>query len=144
MRKEIMLTMICGIVDTAAGAQTETTDSIRAQQLDEVVIEASNQRINAEVSTYIPMVRQKNAAQNAVSLLSQMSIPQISVDPVSQTIQTAHGQDVSVFIDFIPATSEDLKGMRTQDVKKVEYYTHPADARFQGAKYVFNFVMQLY
>ena len=110
MRKEIMLTMICGIVATAAGAQTETSDSIRAQQLDEVVIEASNQRINAEVSTYIPMVRQKNAAQNAVSLLSQMSIPQISVDPVSQTIQTAHGQDVSVFIDFIPATSEDSEG----------------------------------
>ncbi|WP_279162871.1 TonB-dependent receptor plug domain-containing protein [Muribaculum intestinale] len=144
MRKGIMLTMICGIVATTAGAQTETSDSIRAQQLDEVVIEASNQRINAEVSTYIPMVRQKNAAQNAVSLLSQMSIPQISVDPVSQTIQTAHGQDVSVFIDFIPATSEDLKGMRTQDVKKVEYYTHPADARFQGAKYVINFVMQKY
>lgn len=144
MLKEIMLTMICGIVATAAGAQTETSDSIRAQQLDEVVIEASNQRINAEVSTYIPMVRQKNAAQNAVSLLSQMSIPQISVDPVSQTIQTAHGQDVSVFIDFIPATSEDLKGMRTQDVKKVEYYTHPADARFKGAKYVINFVMQKY
>ncbi len=136
--------MICGIVATTAGAQTETSDSIRAQQLDEVVIEASNQRINAEVSTYIPMARQKNAAQNAVSLLSQMSIPQISVDPVSQTIQTAHGQNVSVFIDFIPATSEDLKGMRTQDVKKVEYYTHPADARFKGAKYVINFVMQKY
>ncbi len=136
--------MICGIVATTAGAQTETSDSIRAQQLDEVVIEAANQRINAEVSTYIPMSRQKNAAQNAVSLLSQMSIPQISVDPVSQTIQTAHGQNVSVFIDFIPTTSEDLKGMRTQDVKKVEYYTHPADARFKGAKYVINFVMQKY
>ncbi len=136
--------MICGIVATTAGAQTETSDSIRAQQLDEVVIEAANQRINAEVSTYIPMSRQKNAAQNAVSLLSQMSIPQISVDPVSQTIQTVHGQNVSVFIDFIPATSEDLKGMRTQDVKKVEYYTHPADARFKGAKYVINFVMQKY
>ncbi|WP_289759477.1 TonB-dependent receptor plug domain-containing protein [Muribaculum intestinale] len=144
MRKGIMLTMICGIVATTAGAQTETSDSIRAQQLDEVVIEAANQRINAEVSTYIPMSRQKNAAQNAVSLLSQMSIPQISVDPVSQTIQTVHGQNVSVFIDFIPATSEDLKGMRTQDVKKVEYYTHPADARFKGAKYVINFVMQKY
>lgn len=144
MRKGIMLTMICGIVATTAGAQTETSDSVRVQQLDEVVIEAANQRINAEVSTYIPMSRQKNAAQNAVSLLSQMSIPQISVDPVSQTIQTAHGQNVSVFIDFIPATSEDLKGMRTQDVKKVEYYTHPADARFKGAKYVINFVMQKY
>lgn len=51
-------------------AQTEATDSIKERELDEIVVEASNQRINAEVSTYIPMARQKNAAQNAVSLLS--------------------------------------------------------------------------
>lgn len=125
-------------------AQSETTDSIKTQELDEVVVEASNQRINAEVSTYIPIARQKNAAQNAVSLLSMMSIPQISVDPVSQAVQTAHGQNVSIFIDYLPATAEDLSGMRTQDVKKVEYFMHPSDARFQGAKYVINFVMQKY
>lgn len=127
-----------------AMAQSEITDTISVKELGEVVVEASNQRTNAEVSTYIPMIRQKNSAQNAVSLLYQMSIPQISVDPVSQAIQTAHGQNVSVFIDYIPATSEDLKGMKTQDVKKVEYYNHPSDARFQGAKYVINFVMQKY
>ena len=90
------------------------------------------------------MARQKNAAQNAVALLSQMSIPQIDVDPVSQAVKTAHGQNVSIFIDYVPATTEDLKGMKTQDVKKVEYYQHPSDARFQGAKYAVNFVMQKY
>ena len=37
--------------------------------LSEVMVEASNQRTNTEVSTYIPMARQKNAAQNAVSIL---------------------------------------------------------------------------
>jgi len=89
-------------------AQTETPDSIKTQELDEIVVEASNQRLNAEVSTYIPMARQKNAAQNAVSLLSMMSIPQISVDPVSQAVQTAHGQNVSIFIDYLPDTDEDL------------------------------------
>lgn len=125
-------------------AQSETPDTITAKELDEIVVEASNQRINAEVSTYIPVSRQKNAAQNAVSLLSMMSIPQISVDPATQAVQTAHGQNVSIFIDYLPATAEDLSGMKTQDVKKVEYLTHPSDARFQGAKYVINFVMQKY
>lgn len=125
-------------------AQSETPDTITAKELDEIVVEASNQRINAEVSTYIPVSRQKNAAQNAVSLLYMMSIPQISVDPATQAVQTAHGQNVSIFIDYLPATAEDLSGMKTQDVKKVEYLTHPSDARFQGAKYVINFVMQKY
>lgn len=125
-------------------AQSETTDSTRTQELNEIVVEASNQRINAEVSTYIPMARQKSAAQNAVSLLSMMAIPQISVDPVTKTVQTAHGQSVSIFIDYVAATAEDLSGMRTQDVKRVEYLIHPSDVRFQGAKYVINFVMQRY
>ncbi len=140
----IVLSSALAFSPLIAVAQSVEPDSITIQNLNEVVVEAQMQRTNAKVSTYIPMARQKNAAQNAVSLLSQMSIPQISVDPVSQVIQTAHGQNVSVFIDFVPATSEDLKGMRTQDVKKVEYYNHPSDARFQGAKYVINFVMQKY
>ncbi len=96
----------------------EVQDSIKAQELNEVVVEAANQRINAEVSTYIPIARQKNASQNAVALLSQMAIPQIDVDPISQAVKTAHGQNVSIFIDYVPATAEDLKGMKTQDVKK--------------------------
>lgn len=140
----IVLSSVLAFSPLIAVAQSVEPDSITIQNLNEVVVEAQMQRTNAKVSTYIPMARQKNASQNAVSLLSQMSIPQISVDPVSQVIQTAHGQNVSVFIDFVPATSEDLKGMRTQDVKKVEYYNHPSDARFQGAKYVINFVMQKY
>lgn len=125
-------------------AQTESPDSIRTQELDEVVIEASNQRISSNISTYIPMSRQKDAASDAISLLSQMAIPQIEVDPISQAVKTASGQGVSIFIDFLPATAQDLQGMKTQDVKKVEYYLHPTDPRFQGAKYAINFIMQKY
>ena len=139
---KFITTLTLMFLGVGMAAAQEIQDTIKAQELNEVVVEAANQRINAEVSTYIPMARQKNAAQNAVALLSQMSIPQIDVDPVSQAVKTAHGQNVSIFIDYVPATSEDLKGMKTQDVKKVEYYQHPSDVRFQGAKYAVNFVMQ--
>lgn len=113
----------------SAIAQSETNDSIKTQELNEVVVEANIQRTSSNLSTYIPLVRQKNAAADAISLLSQMAIPQIEVDPISQAVKTASGQGVSVFIDFLPATTQDLQGMRTQDVKKVEYYT-PLTRRF--------------
>ena len=128
----------------SAIAQSETNDSIKTQELNEVVVEANMQRTSSNISTYIPLVRQKNAAADAISLLSQMAIPQIEVDPISQAVKTASGQGVSVFIDFLPATTQDLQGMRTQDVKKVEYYLHPTDPRFQGAHYAINFIMQKY
>lgn len=127
-----------------AMAQSAEPDSVGAHELDEVVVEASNQRTSSNLSTYIPVARQKNAASDAIALLSQMAIPQIEVDPVSRSVKTASGQVVSVFIDFLPATSQDLQGMRTQDVKKVEYYLFPTDPRFQGAKYAINFIMQKY
>ena len=106
------LSLIITATSVLASSAQEPTDTVKTQELQEIVVEASNQRVNAEVSTYIPMAKQKNAAQNAVSLLEQMSIPQIEVDPVNQAVKTAHGQNISIFIDYIPATSEDLQGMR--------------------------------
>ena len=106
---KFITTLTLMFLGVGMAAAQEIQDTIKAQELNEVVVEAANQRINAEVSTYIPMARQKNAAQNAVALLSQMSIPQIDVDPVSQAVKTAHGQNVSIFIDYVPATSEDLR-----------------------------------
>ena len=127
-----------------AFAQYNQTDTIKSKELHEVVIEASNQQTSSNLSTYIPLAQQKNSAGDAISLLSQMAIPQISVDPINQAVKTASGQAVSIFIDFLPATSQDLQGMRTQDVKRVEYYLHPSDPRFQGANYAINFIMQKY
>lgn len=40
-------------------AQSETTGTISTQKLNEVVVEARNQRLGAEVSTYIPTSKQK-------------------------------------------------------------------------------------
>lgn len=138
------MSIFCVIFAVTAMAQSETTDSITSHELNEIVIEASNQRVSSNISTYIPLGRQKDAAADAISLLSQMAIPQIEVDPLSQAVKTASGQSVSIFINFLPATRQDLQGMKTQDVKKVEYYLHPSDPRFQGVSYAINFIMQKY
>ena len=129
---------------SVATAQNASNDTVAVHQLDDFVVEASNQKTSSRISTYIPLARQKNAAADAIALLNQMAIPQIDVDPISKAVRTASGQNVSVFIDFLPATTQDLQGMRTQDVKKVEYYLHPVDPRFQGAHYAINFIMQKY
>lgn len=126
-----------------AMAQSTEPDSIKTQELDEVVVEARNQRLGAEVSTYIPTSKQRNASQTAADLLNRMAIPQIKIS-ANDDITDLAGKSVDVFIDFLPASKEDLQGMRMQDVKKVEYYDFPSDPRFQGKAHVVNFVMQKY
>ena len=127
----------------SAIAQSETNDSIITQELNEVVVEAQMQRTDAKKSTYIPTVRQKNASQTGADLLDQMSIPQLNVT-LNGNIKTNSGKEVAVFIDYIPATENDIKAMRISDVKRVEYYEYPSDPRLQGHQFAVNYIMTKY
>lgn len=141
--KKLLIILALLMPLSAYAKQEVKTDSIKTQQLDDVVVEACNQRLGADVSTYIPTSKQKNASQSAVDLLNRMAIPQLKISS-NDEIKDMAGKSVDVFIDFLPASKEDLEGMRMQDVKKVEYYDFPSDPRFQGKAHVVNFVMQKY
>lgn len=136
----IISTLMCCV---SATAQTENPDTIKTQNLDEVVVEARLQRTDAQKSTYIPTTKQKNASQSGVDLIDQMGIPQLKVT-LGNSVETNSGKSVAIFIDFIPASENDLKAMRMSDVKKVEYYEYPSDPRLQGNPYVVNYIMAKY
>lgn len=127
-----------------AWAQQAVPDSVKVRELDKLTVEGSAQRTSVGKSVYYPDARQKNAAQDAVSLLGLMAIPQINVDLATNSIKTPGGDKIAVFIDYVAATSADMHGMRPADVKQVEYLINPTDARFNGARYVVNFIMHRY
>ncbi|MDE5785904.1 MAG: hypothetical protein K2H98_05160, partial [Duncaniella sp.] len=79
-----------------------------------------------------------------ISLLSQMNIPQLSVNVIAETVKTADNQAASLFINYFPATDEDVRGLNPADVKKIEYLDFPVDPRFQHAQHVVNFVTHNY
>lgn len=72
-----------------------------------------------------------------------MAIPQLKISGGSG-VETSSSKPVAIYIDFVPATSQELTGMRMADVRKVEYYDYPTDPRFQGNPHVVNFIMQKY
>ena len=110
-------------------------------RLHTVNVEVDNATLLSDKSIYRPTQRQKNASQTAEDLISQMAIPQLGL---TNPAKTAAGQPVDFYIDFIPASTADLNGIRPDDVKFIEYYDYPADPRFQGKPHVINFVMQKY
>lgn len=144
MQNRIITSIFCATLTIAAMAQTETPDSIKTQNLDEVVVEAQMQRTSPTSTTYIPTGKQKNASQNAVDLLRLMAIPQIQINPVSEVVTDNAGGEVAIFINYLEASREEMEGLRTPDVKKVEYLEFPTDPRFRGAQRVINIIVQEY
>lgn len=142
MRSKFIGTILIWI--STGGLYAQEKDSISATQLDEVVIKANLNRTDAGGVYFIPSEKQKNSAQNGVDLLRRMSIPQIRINLADDKITTNTGEGVSIYINFTKASDEELEGLRTLDVRKVEYLYSPSDQRFMGEHNVINIIVQPY
>ena len=124
--------------------QTTEPDTLSVKELGELTVVADAQRASATKTVYIPSWKQKSTASDGVSLLSKMNIPQLSVNPIAGTVKTADNQGVRLFINFHPASDEDVSGLNPNDVKRIEYLDFPVDPRFRRAQHVVNFITHSY
>lgn len=127
-----------------AQGHTAEPDSAKVRELGEITVVAAAQRTGATKTVYIPTGNQKSTASDGVSLLARMNIPQLSVNPIAETVKTADNQSVSLFVNYHPASDEDVSGLAPDDVKRVEYLDFPTDPRFLRAQHVVNFITHSY
>lgn len=112
--------------------------------LKAVTVERENTSLLSDRSVYRPTQRQKNASQTAIDLLRNLAILQLNVNLVNESVTTLTGSAVAIYVNGLPASSEELQGLRNEDVKTVEYLDFPTDPRFNGNEHVINFLMQQY
>ena len=121
-----------------------TNDSTASRELEEVTVQANRSYMSNDKLTFIPTHQQRNSATDGTMLLQSLAIPQLKVNMMTGSVTTLSGDNVSFFIDGVPATSADISDMNTRDVSRVEVLDYPIDPRFRNAKHVVNYIMRKY
>lgn len=132
--------------DTLHATQRALPDSIvpEPRELQEVVVTSESVRRKGNLTELYPGKRDRRFAAGAVDVLTNMNVPEVTVDPLSGSVKTTDGEPVAMFIDFQPASSQQLREVRPQDIMRIDLIRSPSDPRFQGARAVANFIMKKY
>lgn len=132
----IIVFLLCVIV---ALARTESSDSLPAQELQEIVIEAPRVIRKADMDVYHPSRSALEASKNGMQLLNNLMIPALSVNEALGTVQAA-GETVELRINGRVATIDQVRALLPRSVRRVEWMDNPG-LRYGGANYVLNFIV---
>jgi hypothetical protein len=128
--------------ETPSGSIIEESDSIvDYTNLEEFTIEAKNKYSNGTSTIYVPSKKEREASSGGFTLLQNLSIAELNIDPVGKEVKYANNE-VKYFINFNPATLEDVENIMTDDVKKVEFLCYSTDPRIRGEKFAINFTLK--
>ena len=138
MKKIIILiaVLLCAL---CVAAQSEPVDSLPAQELREIVIEAPKVIRKADMDIYHPSKSAVEASKNGLQLLGNLMIPTLTVIDALGSIQAA-GQSVQLRINGRESSIEQVRALLPETIRRVEWIDNPG-LRYGGANYVLNFIV---
>ncbi|MBR3407882.1 MAG: TonB-dependent receptor [Paludibacteraceae bacterium] len=110
-------------------------------ELSEVVVEgdAVIQKVDRQI--LLPNKEQLGASSDGMSLLQNLQIPRIVVNPADNTVKTLANQDVQLRINGIEASNSEVMAINPKDVIRIEYHDQPG-VRYNGTAAVINYIVR--
>ena len=138
--------MVCAVsMNAQTGAQTNSNDTLRMDtsmfKLAEVTVEAQNVIQKVDKQVLLPNKEQRKASHDGMSLLQNLQIPRIVVNPADNTVKTLANQDVQLRINGIEASNSEVMAINPKDVIRIEYHDQPG-VRYNGAAAVINYIVK--
>ena len=140
--------MICA-VSLAANQVNDTVntaqDTLRMDtsmfRIAEVTVEAQSVIQKVDKQVLLPNREQRKASHDGMSLLQNLQIPRIVVNPVENSVKTLANQEVQLRINGIEASSSEVMAINPKDVIRIEYHDQPG-VRYNGAAAVINYIVK--
>ena len=110
-------------------------------RIAEVTVEAQSVIQKVDKQVLLPNREQRKASHDGMSLLQNLQIPRIVVNPADNTVKTLANQEVQLRINGIEASSSEVMAINPKDVIRIEYHDQPG-VRYNGAAAVINYIVK--
>jgi len=142
MKKYLFIAMALVSV-LSSMAQDNDTVQVNASDLvlQEVTVEAKNVIQKVDKQVLLPNKEQRKASSNGISLLQNLQIPRIVVNPTDNTVKTLTNQDVQLRINGIEATNAEVMAIHPKDIVRIEFHDQPG-VRYNGAAAVIDYIVR--
>ena len=145
MKKNLSLISLALTCAMSSMAQSANNDTLRMDtsmfKLAEVTVEAQSVIQKVDKQVLLPNREQRKASHDGMSLLQNLQIPRIVVNPADNTVKTLANQDVQLRINGIEASNSDVMAINPKDVIRIEYHDQPG-VRYNGASAVINYIVK--
>ena len=107
--------------------------------LKEVTVTGAAMVQKADRKLLIPSEAQKKASNSGVTLLRNLQLSRIEVNPLDNTVTTLSGEAVQLRINGIEVTKAEVVALQPQDIIRIEYHDDPG-MRYGNAAAVIDFI----
>lgn len=109
--------------------------------LEGVTVTASPVIKKTDRQIILPTEVQTKAASNGISLLRNLQLSRILINPIDHSITLPGGDNVQLRINGIEVTQAEITAIRPADVLRIEYIDNPG-ARYGNASAVLNYIVK--
>lgn len=129
-----------------APQDTITADVVlsdKTNSLAEVVVKGEVVRVSDNSIVYLPTQQQKNSSNSGISLLYNIMLPELNVNPFTNSVSSTDGSSLSMYIDGRKSNIGEVKSLRPKDIIRVEVYDGNME-KFPNEQKVVNFILRHY
>lgn len=114
-----------------------------AVALQEVVVQGSRVIHGNSKSMYFPVQKQRKGTNTGLGLLANMMIPELRISKTSGTVTTSDRKNVTLCINGVSASREEINAVRPNDVIRIDYHPVPT-GKFAGYEAVVDYIVRSY
>ena len=132
------LFVLSGTLIFSQEKENDTINGAKTKEIEEIVLKSQRKKQFVDKSVYTFDKEALEKARYANDLLK--SLPEIRFDPISNTLKSTKDGTLLFLINGIEATQIQIRGIRPEDVVRVEYFDNPPTRWATRADTVVNII----